>query len=357
MRYSGSEKLEIIRLVEQPTLSVCHTLASIGIPRSTFYGWYSRYQDGGRLWRTRRVIQQPSIAPETAHPTPRVLHHARLTFGRDDLHMLRQKLTGSGLDEKSGCFRPHYYRQRVSKIDAGNASQGDVMTGTAPLRFYDWRNRIRDPSLTVLLIIQLGVLFIAEPLAAQGIPMAQELGEALLSAGLVIVVLLSYNFGAIVMILLGLVATFASSVFQAKLPLVAASALDHGGKILLFSALTWVVGRSVFAPGRITFHRFQGAVVLYLNLATMFASAFSFLWELDPANFSHFVAHKHTVEDPTMLYFSLATLTTIGYGDISPVQPFARSLANLEAVAGHFYLAITVARLVTLDLENRRRLP
>ena len=47
MRYSGSEKLEIIKLVEQSTLSVCRTLASIGIPRSTFYDWYSRYQDGG----------------------------------------------------------------------------------------------------------------------------------------------------------------------------------------------------------------------------------------------------------------------------------------------------------------------
>ena len=47
MRYSGSEKFEIIKLVEQSTLSVCRTLASIGIPRSTFYDWYSRYQDGG----------------------------------------------------------------------------------------------------------------------------------------------------------------------------------------------------------------------------------------------------------------------------------------------------------------------
>jgi transposase-like protein len=47
MRYSASEKLEIIELVEQSTLSVGRTLASIGIPRSTFYDWYGRYQDGG----------------------------------------------------------------------------------------------------------------------------------------------------------------------------------------------------------------------------------------------------------------------------------------------------------------------
>jgi hypothetical protein len=43
-------------------------------------------------------------------------------------------------------------------------------------------------------------------------------------------------------------------------------------------------------------------------------------------------------------------MTTTGYGDIVPVDPFARSLANLEAVIGPFYLAITVARLVTLLL-------
>jgi hypothetical protein len=55
-----------------------------------------------------------------------------------------------------------------------------------------------------------------------------------------------------------------------------------------------------------------------------------------------------------MLYFSITTLTTTGYGDIVPVNPFARSLANLEALLGQFYLAITMARLVTLELADRR---
>jgi hypothetical protein len=47
MRYPASEKLEIIDLVEQSILPVGPTLASIGIPKSTFYDWYSRYQGGG----------------------------------------------------------------------------------------------------------------------------------------------------------------------------------------------------------------------------------------------------------------------------------------------------------------------
>jgi hypothetical protein len=58
-----------------------------------------------------------------------------------------------------------------------------------------------------------------------------------------------------------------------------------------------------------------------------------------------------------MLYFSLTTLTTTGYGDVVAVDPFARSLDNLAAVVGQFYLAITVARLVTLELQDRRRQP
>jgi len=47
MRYSASEKYEIIRLVEDSSLSVTRTLAQLDIRRSTFYGWLKRYQDGG----------------------------------------------------------------------------------------------------------------------------------------------------------------------------------------------------------------------------------------------------------------------------------------------------------------------
>ena len=47
MRYPASEKVEIIRLVEQSHLPVKRTLEKLGIPRATFYRWYDRYQSGG----------------------------------------------------------------------------------------------------------------------------------------------------------------------------------------------------------------------------------------------------------------------------------------------------------------------
>jgi voltage-gated potassium channel Kch len=120
--------------------------------------------------------------------------------------------------------------------------------------------------------------------------------------------------------------------------------------------LIWVVAHALYAPGRITFHRLQGAMVVYLSLATIFANAFGLVWELIPGAFANLPpAAPGASEFVTTLYFSLATLTTTGYGDIVPLNPFARSLASLESVIGPFYLAITVARLVTMELEDRRR--
>jgi len=83
---------------------------------------------------------------------------------------------------------------------------------------------------------------------------------------------------------------------------------------------------------------------------------FTLIWELSPAAFSSpATATGDLGEFATMLYFSRTTLITTGYGYIVPVDPFARSLANLESVLGQLYLVITVARPVPLEVEGRRR--
>lgn len=50
------------------------------------------------------------------------------------------------------------------------------------------------------------------------------------------------------------------------------------------------------------------------------------------------------------IYFSFVTLTSIGYGDILPVHPIARSLSNVETIIGQLYPATLLARLVSLQL-------
>jgi hypothetical protein len=238
-----------------------------------------------------------------------------------------------------------------------NGSKRDfAVVDNARTRIRAWQDRIRDPSLTVLLVLELCAVFLAAPLAAKGLPIARAVADTLVLAVLVIVVMLSPRPGAIILILMGLAATATSFLMSAEWSPVSTSVLGRGGQILVFSALTWVVAHAVYAPGRITFRRLQGAAVIYLNLATIFAAAYGLIWELSPGAFVNLVT---PTDDPqevaTMLYFSLTTLTTTGYGDIVAVDPFARSLANLESVLGQFFLAITVARLVTMEFADRRR--
>ena len=177
----------------------------------------------------------------------------------------------------------------------------------------DWQDPVRNPSLTVLLGLQLFLMFFALPVAATGGATAAPVGQLLLLVGLSLVVMLSHQGVEIVIILLGLAAIAASVALGREWSPLTGSVLNRGGIILVFPALTWVVAHAVYAPGRITFHRLQGAVVAYLSLATIFAAAFTLVWEVIPGPFANLPAEaRGPHEFVTMFYFSLARLTTTG---------------------------------------------
>ncbi len=234
--------------------------------------------------------------------------------------------------------------------------QGAVAADDRQRSIHAWQDRFRDPALTVLLALEICAIFLAVPLAAKGLPTAQVVADTLVLAVIAIVVMLSRRWIAIILILLGLAAIIARFAINAEASPTLVNLLRHGGDILTFASLTWVVGRAVYAPGRITLRRLQGAIVMYLNFASIFAAAYGLIWELSPGAFANLVAPQGSPQEVgTMLYFSFTTLTTTGYGDIVAVDPFARSLANFESVLGQFFIAITVARLVTMELADRHR--
>jgi len=121
--------------------------------------------------------------------------------------------------------------------------------------------------------------------------------------------------------------------------------------------VTALVARHVFARGRVTVHRVRGAVLLYLNVAALFAIAYSALAMNLPGAFAfpHGAAADGIGRTAVFSYFSLATITTTGYGDIVPLHPLARSLANLEAVFGQLFPATLLSRLVSLHLFHEHR--
>jgi len=90
------------------------------------------------------------------------------------------------------------------------------------------------------------------------------------------------------------------------------------------------------------------AVATYLLLGLLWASAFVLVARMSPGAFSGIAAGSQPLHGFDSLYFSLTTLTTAGYGDIAPVSGLARMLAMLEAVTGTMYMALLVARLVSV---------
>ncbi len=128
---------------------------------------------------------------------------------------------------------------------------------------------------------------------------------------------------------------------------------SQGTGLLSLLLLLFVVLRRTLRGGPVTFHRIQGAVAAYLLLGVIWAHAYSLLTLMRPGAFTGSVG---SVDGPrAWLYFSFVTLTTVGYGDILPVHPVARSLASLEAVVGPLYLAILIARLVSLAVSDSEK--
>jgi hypothetical protein len=121
--------------------------------------------------------------------------------------------------------------------------------------------------------------------------------------------------------------------------------------LITFGLFAGVVMAQVYRAGPVTSHRIQGAVAVYLLLGLVWASAYALVHHLRPGAFTGSLDAAALPQ--TWIYYSFVTITTTGYGDIAPVHPVARSLAIAEAVAGQLYIAITLARLVSLYVSSR----
>jgi hypothetical protein len=126
----------------------------------------------------------------------------------------------------------------------------------------------------------------------------------------------------------------------------------------LFIALTLAaILQDLHEARQVSSDSLYGGLIGYLLIGALFGHLYAALDHLSPGDFrvsDPVLAQRAAKGLPLHLltYFSFATLTTIGYGDIIPTSPSTRALACLEAVAGQFYMVAVMAELIGLKLSR-----
>ena len=124
--------------------------------------------------------------------------------------------------------------------------------------------------------------------------------------------------------------------------------------ILFFGFAIFHIVNYIRSENEVTKEMIFAAVVVYLLMAMLWSDIYQLLEKLSPGSFSMpdgQIQHDRRV----FLYFSLVTITTLGYGDMTPLTDRAAGLASIEALTGQIYLVVLVAWLVGMHVSKRSK--
>ncbi len=128
---------------------------------------------------------------------------------------------------------------------------------------------------------------------------------------------------------------------------------------LFFCYVVSLILSDIFHVRLITVDVIAGGISVYLFIGNIWGLLYTLIARVDsnafniPAKTAEYLGD--TMEHAgAAMYFSFVTLTTLGYGDITPVNSFARTLAYLEAAIGQVYLTVLIASLVGMHLASQK---
>ena len=125
--------------------------------------------------------------------------------------------------------------------------------------------------------------------------------------------------------------------------------IGYAFMILFLLYTTYMLLRRVLSTREVTMQEVFGAISVYILLGLIFSLAYVITLHLVPTAFNGINGEEASLS--SVLYFSFATLTTVGFGDIVAVAPLARSIAIVEMIAGIFYIAVLVSKMVSAMKE------
>ena len=129
------------------------------------------------------------------------------------------------------------------------------------------------------------------------------------------------------------------------------------GSVFFFCYISWLILVDIFRSKMVTLDIIAAGISVYLFFGNIFGFIYAIIGRLDPNAFNIPAATASYLGDnlsdiSSATYFSFVTLTTLGYGDITPINGVARSLAFLEAAMGQIYLTVLIASLVGIHIST-----
>ncbi|MCF7970616.1 MAG: potassium channel family protein [Methylococcaceae bacterium] len=132
--------------------------------------------------------------------------------------------------------------------------------------------------------------------------------------------------------------------------------LEHSTEVIFWFYIALYILKFIIRQKIITLEMLYAALAVYLILGLAWTSLYQLIELYNPGSFA--TPKPETLQQNStfqMWYFSMVTLTTLGYGDITPVSMMARVMVALEAVAGQFYLAVLIANLVGRGVAQKEQ--
>lgn len=123
--------------------------------------------------------------------------------------------------------------------------------------------------------------------------------------------------------------------------------------ILFYLYTLLLVLGHVLRAENVTADEIYGALSVYILMGIAWGLGYGILERLAPGSFHSVVSRQ--VGPADLIYYSFVTLTTVGYGDIYPISPVARSFSIIEAMVGIVFIAVFISRLVGMHTRGPRR--
>jgi voltage-gated potassium channel len=116
--------------------------------------------------------------------------------------------------------------------------------------------------------------------------------------------------------------------------------------LIFFCGEAYLAGSKVLFSGSVDANKIIGSLALYLLIGLIYAMIYLIMLELNHEAFKGIDYFESGDNFATAIYFSFVTMTSLGYGDISPQEPVGRIIVVFESVSGAFYMAVVVASMI-----------